>query len=79
MVSHDSLVRAEKRLGVPAVIGRYHKAPERQLQDDYQLGDKVREGWLGQAVHCAGCFRFFWGTGHFSKGSMWVCLKIVYP
>lgn len=43
MVSHDSLVRAEKRLGVPAVIGRYHKAPERQLQDDYQLCDKVRE------------------------------------
>jgi len=52
MVSHDSLVRAEKRLGVPAVIGRYHKAPERQLQDDYQLGDKV-EGWLGQAVQNA--------------------------
>ena len=52
MVSHDSLVRAEKRLGVPAVIGRYHKAPEGQLQDDYQLGDKV-EGWLGQAVQNA--------------------------
>ena len=42
MVSHDSLVRAEKRLGVPAVIGRFHKAP-RQLQDDYELDDKV--GW----------------------------------
>ena len=46
MVSHDSLVRAEKRLGVPAVIGRYHKAPERQLQDDYELGDKVRVGLM---------------------------------
>lgn len=42
MVSHDSLVRAEKRLGVPAVIGRFHKAP-RQLQDDYELDEKV--GW----------------------------------
>eukprot|EP00913_Durusdinium_trenchii_P021914 g20592.t1 len=41
MVSNDSLVRAEKRLGVPAVVGRYHRALERQLQDDYELGDKV--------------------------------------
>ncbi|CAK9011332.1 unnamed protein product [Durusdinium trenchii] len=40
MVSNDSLVRAEKRLGVPAVVGRYHRALERQLQDDYELGDK---------------------------------------
>ena len=44
MVSNDSLVRAEKRLGVPAVVGRYHRALERQLQDDYELGDKVH--WM---------------------------------
>lgn len=54
MVSHDSLVRAEKRLGVPAVIGRYHKAPERQLQDDYELGDKVLgTGCSGQVMQAA--------------------------
>eukprot|EP00434_Breviolum_minutum_P005247 symbB.v1.2.004625.t1/scaffold255.1/size249928/15 len=50
MVSHDSLVRAEKRLGVPAVIGRFHKAP-RQLQDDYELDDKVLgTGCSGQVM-----------------------------
>lgn len=41
MVSHDSLVRAEKRLGTAAVVGRFHRPNERSLADDYELNEKA--------------------------------------
>ena len=50
MVSHDSLERAEKRLGVPAVLGRFHQLP-RQLADDYELSEKVIWGREAMQIH----------------------------
>eukprot|EP00930_Biecheleria_cincta_P018207 TRINITY_DN14262_c0_g3_i1.p1 TRINITY_DN14262_c0_g3~~TRINITY_DN14262_c0_g3_i1.p1 ORF type:complete len:507 (+),score=97.66 TRINITY_DN14262_c0_g3_i1:93-1613(+) len=40
MVSKDGIERAEQRLGVLPVTGRYHRGP-RKLEDDYALKDTV--------------------------------------
>ncbi|CAJ1343804.1 unnamed protein product [Effrenium voratum] len=54
MVSHDSLVRAEKRLGTAAVVGRFHRPNERSLADDYELNEKVLgTGCSGQVMLAA--------------------------
>eukprot|EP00439_Symbiodinium_sp_Y106_P013816 s3754_g1.t6 len=50
MVSNDSLERAERRLSVPAVLGRFHRLP-RTLQDDYSVSEKVLgTGCSGQVL-----------------------------
>merc|ERR1711957_518284 len=46
---------AEMRVGRPAVLGRFHIAPARQLQDDYQVNNKVLGDGMSGSVHLAKC------------------------